>query len=134
MWRFSDIPPNESFVEKSTEKTSNVLYGPGMAETKLVTEVSTVLQKKRDDRHEASQHVENGKKITKTKQIITRVFRVRQEITRGTFINHLIILTKSLIIFHLELVEDAPDDHNLFKKGPSHSNDDSNTGCSVLNY
>lgn len=99
MWKFTDIPPNKSVVESSTEKTSNVLYGPGMAETKLVTDKSTVVHKKRDDRHEASQHFENGKKITKTKQIITRVFRVRQEITRGTFINHLIILTISLIIF-----------------------------------
>ena len=61
-------------------------------------------------------------------------FRVRQEIKRGPFINHLIILTNSLIIFHSELIEDAPDDHNLFKKGHSHSNDDSNTGCGVLNY
>ena len=88
MWKFTDIPPNKSVVEGSTERTSYVSYGPGMAETKLVTEMITGVHKKRDDRHEASQHYENGKKITKTKQIITRVFSVRQEITRGSNINH----------------------------------------------
>lgn len=84
MFQFCDIPPNDTVVQSSCQTNSSSIYGPGLSHTKLTVTIATEIQKTRQDVCvEAKQSVENGKKTTKTKHIVTRVFTVRQDIERG---------------------------------------------------
>ena len=83
MWKFTEIPPNETVVETCNEKKSNILFGPGLSNMSIKTEISTDIQKTRTDSFETNKKDENGKKVIETRHIITRVFTVRQEIKRG---------------------------------------------------
>ena len=98
MWRFRDLPPNKTAVETSTQKNSDVLFGPGLAQTKLNTDIVTDVQRKRDDISEVISYIDGGKKITKTKSIITRVFTVRQEISRGINKIHFLLIWLTLLL------------------------------------
>ena len=86
MFQFTDIPPNSTVVASSRSSSSSSSFGPGRSESKLTIKINSEVQKTRDDvLIQASELDLNGKKIRKTKEIVTRVFTVRQEITRGMF-------------------------------------------------
>ena len=82
MWKFTDIPPNRTVVETSKVKSSNAQFASDIVKN-LKTEISTDVQKTREDLFETDHMFENGKKVTTSKSIITRVFTVRQEIKQG---------------------------------------------------
>ncbi len=82
MWKFTDIPPNRSVVETSKVKSSNAQFSSDIVKD-VKTEISTDIQKTREDFFETDHIFENGKKVTTSKSIITRVFTVRQEIKQG---------------------------------------------------
>ena len=89
MFQFTDIPPNATVVASIKTSSLTVFNGPGVSASKLNIKIDSEVQKTRDDfRIEDSQFVRSGKKITKTKEIVTRVFTVRQEITRGMFLSY----------------------------------------------
>ena len=85
MWKFTDIPPNRTVVETSKVKSSNTHFGPDFLRKNVKTEISTDVQKTREDLVETTHIFENGKKVTTSKSIITRVFTVRQEVEQGMF-------------------------------------------------
>lgn len=82
MWKFTDIPPNKTVVESSKVKSSYAQFASDIVKD-LKTEISTDVQKTREDFYETDHVFENGKKVTTAKSIITRVFTVRQEIKQG---------------------------------------------------
>lgn len=83
MWNFTEIPPNKTIVETSNEKRTDCQFGPDLSQKTSMIEISTDVQKTRKDYSEQVQKYENGKLVTIKKQIITRVFTVRQEINQG---------------------------------------------------
>lgn len=83
MWNFTEIPPNKTVVETFKEKRTHCQFGPDHSQMTSKIEISTDVQKTRKDYVEQVQKFENGKEVTTTKQIITRVFTVRQEINQG---------------------------------------------------
>ena len=86
MFQFTDIPPNATVITSSKSSSSSSIFGPGSALSKSTIKIESEVQKKRDDvLIESSEFTQNGKKITKKREIVTRVFTVRQEITRGMF-------------------------------------------------
>ena len=89
MFQFTDIPPNQTVITSSKSSSLSSINGPGVSVSKLNIKIDSEVQKTRDDvLIEMSEFVRNGKKITKTKEIVTRKFTVRQEITRGMFLSH----------------------------------------------
>lgn len=86
MFQFVDIPPNETVVQTYKARSHSAMYGPGLSQTSLTVDITTDVQKTREDvLVDTKQYLENGKIFTKSKQIVTRVFTVRQEISRGLY-------------------------------------------------
>ena len=129
MFSFADIPPNRCVVSSTKTGRQSAVYGPGIAVTKLDVSISTEIQKTRTDMLvEAKQFIVDGKQITSSKQIVTRVFTVREEITRGICFMYDQINNFMFLVIE----ENAPDDHSVYKKKFSKDEEPSNKDKLVI--